>query len=96
MKRRPAPDPCPSCDESVPRNASACPHCGADWNTGWNEDGDTSGRLGLPDEDFDYEDFVKREFDEGGGVREKPANKHWVVLTAAGLLLLFVLGWLLR
>ena len=95
MKRRPAPDPCPNCDEAVPRNARACPHCGADWTTGWHEDGDSADRLGLPDDGFDYDEFVQREFDPGGRIRPKPANKSWVVLTAAALLIAVVFAWIL-
>jgi hypothetical protein len=30
--------PCPNCDGDVPRGALACPHCGADDETGWSED----------------------------------------------------------
>lgn len=95
MKQRPAPDPCPCCDEAVPRNAKACPHCGADWKTGWNEDGDTEGRLGLPDDDFDYEDFARREFGEGGRPKAQPENKAWVIWTAFGLLVVLLFGWLI-
>lgn len=78
MKQEP-PEICPVCGEEVPRNASACPECGADHLSGWNEDADTTGGLGLPDEEFDYDDFVKREF--GGGV--KPEGIAWVWWAAA-------------
>jgi hypothetical protein len=94
MKHRPPPDPCPNCDAEVPRNARACPGCGADWTTGWNEDGDDAGGLDLPEDDFDYDEFVQREFDASGRVRPKPANKPWVVLTALGLLVLIVFAWI--
>ncbi len=78
MKQEP-PEVCPVCGEDVPRNASACPECGADHLSGWREDADTTGGLGLPDEEFDYEDFVEREF--GGGV--KPEGIAWVWWAAA-------------
>ena len=73
--RRTPPPLCPVCDEPVPRNASACPNCGSDWETGWNEDGDTSGRIGVDTEEFDYEEFTKREF-EG---KERPGSKRTLI-----------------
>jgi hypothetical protein len=66
---------CPICGAEVPPNAKACPKCGADEKTGWSEDAETSG-LDLPDEDFDYEEFVKHEF--GGGKKAPiPRGIHW-------------------
>jgi hypothetical protein len=68
--RPPAPDICPVCGEDVPRGAAACPECGADHNSGWREDADSYGAAGLPDEEFDYKEFVRREF----GASAKPAT----------------------
>ena len=48
---------CPSCGTAISPNARSCPECGADEQTGWNAD---TGSLGLPDEDFDYDDFKFR------------------------------------
>ena len=59
----------PVCGEDVPRNARACPQCGADEKSGWAPDAQLLDALDLPDEEFDYEDFVKKEF--GGGSRSK-------------------------
>jgi hypothetical protein len=56
------PDVCPACGEDVPRNALACPECGADHNSGWREDADTYDGIDLPEETFNHEEFVKREF----------------------------------
>jgi hypothetical protein len=67
------PETCPCCGADVPVNAKACPECGADEKTGWSEDAGAEG-LGLPDENFDYEDFVKREF---GAKNPKPRGIHW-------------------
>lgn len=61
---------CPVCDHEVPRGALACPECGADHNSGWREDAETYEALGLPDEDFDYDQFVREEF----GSSIKPAG----------------------
>jgi hypothetical protein len=55
---------CPVCDHDVPRGALACPECGADHNSGWREDAENNDGLDLPDEQFDYEQFVQREFRE--------------------------------
>ena len=52
------PEICPNCGAEVPPKAKACPECGADEATGWSEEAQASG-LDLPDENFDYNDFVK-------------------------------------
>jgi len=67
------PEICPNCGADVPRNARACPECGADEHTGWSEAARTDG-LDLPDETFDYRDFVKREFGDKSPV---PRGIHW-------------------
>ena len=85
------PETCPNCGAEVPPRAKACPECGADEQTGWSEAARTSG-LGLPDENFDYHDFVNREF---GGKRPVPRGISWfwwvvaLVLAAA-----FIIFWL--
>jgi hypothetical protein len=65
-----APDVCPVCGEEVPRSSLACPACGADHNSGWRMDADAQDALDLPDDDFDYDEFVRREFSPGA----KPAG----------------------
>ena len=85
------PEICPNCGAEVPPKARACPECGADEATGWSEEAQASG-LDLPDENFDYNDFVKREF---GGKSPVPRGVHWfwwvvaLVLAAA-----FIAFWL--
>lgn len=80
------PETCPNCGAEVPQNAKACPGCGADENTGWAEDAQqaTAADLGLPEEDFDYDEFVKREF---APALPKPPGLHWI-WWVAGLALL--------
>jgi len=84
-----APEICPNCGAPVPPKARACPECGADEQTGWSDEAHVGG-LDLPDESFDYNDFVKREF---GGKSLVPRGIHWfwwiVALLVAGLLLTF-------
>jgi hypothetical protein len=60
-----APAVCPVCGEDVPRGSLACPECGADHNSGWREEAQTYDSAGLPDEDFDYDQFVRQEFGKG-------------------------------
>jgi hypothetical protein len=67
------PDVCPNCGAEVPRNARACPGCGADEHTGWSDAAVTDG-LDLPDDNFNYDDFVKREF---GSPSPVPRGLHW-------------------
>ena len=88
------PEICPNCGASVPPNAKACPECGSDEQTGWSEEADTGG-LDLPDEEFSYDDFVKKEF---GNASPVPHGLHWfwwvvAVLVLLALLLLWVKFW---
>jgi uncharacterized membrane protein YvbJ len=57
-----APEVCPVCGEDVPRGSLACPECGADHNSGWGQDADTYDAVDLPDEEFNYDEFVREEF----------------------------------
>jgi hypothetical protein len=67
----------------------ACPECGADHNSGWRENADAYDGVNLPDDDFNYHDFVKREF----GSQLKPSGLKmvwwiaWILLIVALLLL---------
>ena len=67
------PETCPHCGADVPPDAKACPECGADEETGWSETAYASG-LGLPDDEFDHDEFVKREF---GSEPLKPRGIGW-------------------
>lgn len=55
---RAAPAECPVCGAAVPRNAHACPECGADERTGWNEEDTRYDGLDLPDHAFGENDSV--------------------------------------
>jgi len=87
------PEVCPACGEDVPRGALACPDCGADERSEWSEDADTMGGLDLPDEEFDYEDFKRREF---GGDGVIPEGIAWVWWAAAVAALLAFIAMMLR
>ena len=77
---------CPVCNEEVPAGALACPECGADHKSGWREEADAYDGVGLPDDDFNYDDFVKQEF----GSHVKPAGLK-MIWWVAGILLIVAL-----
>ncbi|MGA2750992.1 MAG: hypothetical protein ABSG59_19665 [Verrucomicrobiota bacterium] len=86
------PETCPNCGADVPSGAKCCPHCGADEHTGWSEEAYASS-LNLPDESFDYDDFVQREFNEKKSPVPRGVKWFWwaaaivvVVVFVAGLL----------
>jgi hypothetical protein len=86
-----SPEVCPNCGAEVPPDAKACPECGSDERTGWSEAAHAS-RLGLPDENFDHDEFVKAEF---GPEPVRPRGIGWfwwvvAVLVAAGMLFLWL------
>ncbi len=83
-----APENCPVCGESVPRGAAACPGCGADERTGWNEEATRYDGLDLPDPAFADEDTA-------AAARRKHAQGLWLVV-AAGLLVLLIITFVFR
>jgi uncharacterized membrane protein YvbJ len=84
------PETCPNCGAKVPRGAKACPECGSDEETGWSQAAVASG-LDLPEEEFDYNDFVKREFEEKTPKPRGVAWFWWVVAVIVFALLLIML-----
>ncbi|HMC28416.1 MAG TPA: zinc ribbon domain-containing protein [Verrucomicrobiae bacterium] len=87
------PEICPNCGAEVPPRAKACPECGSDEHTGWSEKAATD-HLDLPDEEFDYDEFVKREFGQKKS-RALPKSLLWVIVALA-LLIAFILPFILR
>jgi anaerobic ribonucleoside-triphosphate reductase len=85
------PEICPHCGAEVPANSRSCPECGSDDETGWSERA-TTRRLDLPDPEFDYDDFVKREFGEESEARLKPRGVSWGWWIVAVILILILLG----
>jgi hypothetical protein len=82
------PEVCPVCGEDVPRNAVACPGCGADHNSGWKEEAAAYDAVDLPDDDFNYEEFVKQEF--GSSPHRTGIKPIWWI-TAILLIFIFAL-----
>ena len=92
-----APFDCPHCGAAVPHGAAACPECGSDSSTGWAEDADTAG-AGIAggygdDDDFDYDEFVEREFGgkagQGGGLRSQERVFIVIVLVIVAAALVY-------
>jgi hypothetical protein len=85
-----APPICPNCGAQVPPAARACPECGADEETGWSAEA-YAPQPDLPDEEFDYDKFVDREF---GSAKPVPEGIHWFWwIVAIVLVLAFVSYW---
>ena len=86
------PEICPNCGATVPPKAKACPGCGADEKIGW-ADSTQASNLGISEEEFDYENFVKEEF---GSRNLKPPGIHWLWWLTALLLTFLFLFFCLR
>jgi hypothetical protein len=91
--RRSSPEFCPNCAEAVPPGSLACPSCGSDHESGWKEEAAYSS-AGIPeDDDFNYDEYLEREFNRSPVPRGiKPI--WWV--TALILLALIILGLVLK
>jgi hypothetical protein len=71
----------------VPRNARACPNCGADERSGWNEEGTLYDGIDLPDHAFENSDRPRRSLGPNRFTRVL-----WVVVAVvAGVALLALL-----
>jgi predicted nucleic acid-binding Zn ribbon protein len=64
-----SPDTCPVCGATVPAGAKACPGCGADERSGWDDELTRYDGLDLPDDSFDYDETLR---DEGLKSRRTP------------------------
>jgi hypothetical protein len=88
MTRKTPPAVCPNCSEPVPPSALACPECGADWDTGWKDAVDFGGDEG-PEDDFDYEESLGKEF--GESPKPQDVKPLWWI-TGIAILVLFLFG----
>jgi predicted amidophosphoribosyltransferase len=89
LMKKSSPEICPVCGENVPPSAKACPECGADERSGWKRDALISDALDLPDEEFDYDEFVKEEFENGKS--KSRSQLLWAAVAAALLAILLAL-----
>jgi len=81
-----APTECPVCGETVPRGAKACPGCGADERSGWDEEATRYDDLDLPDSAFEDENRPK-------AAPRTVLDRTWVaigVLLVVALILTFI------
>ena len=83
--RLPPPAVCPICGEDVPPKALACPECGADHESGWREEAGSFAGSDLPDDHFDYDEFLENEF--GRSPKPEGIKTIWWV-TAIALILI--------
>jgi hypothetical protein len=93
---------CPHCGAKVPVGAAFCRECGASDESGWSQEdwqgGETTAGY-APDDDFDYDEFLHREFPEQAPPRQRKqqAKRLVVVLlvlaTVAVLLATTLIGY---
>jgi uncharacterized membrane protein YvbJ len=81
--------PCPVCGFEVKQGAASCPQCGSDERTGWSQGTYLDG-IDLGD-DVDYDELRENEF---GGSAGKKRKVSWIVVVAAALLLLALVGFI--
>ena len=86
MPRFKPPGQCPVCGEWVVKGAAACDSCGSCAISGWSAQADQDG-LDLPDDDFNYDEFLQREFGEDSRGRKAPLKVWWIV----GIILVVIL-----
>ncbi len=61
LSREPVePDFCPHCGSPLPHEALFCRECGASYDAGWEDESPSD--MWAEDDEFDYDDFVAREF----------------------------------
>jgi hypothetical protein len=86
------PGQCPVCGEWVAKGQAACDECGACDQSGWKNPDAASSHdgLDLPEDEFDYDAFIAREF--GGKQGHASGQTHglwfWVSLVLLVILLL--------
>ncbi|MCA9148975.1 MAG: hypothetical protein KDA92_06750 [Planctomycetales bacterium] len=78
-RRRVATFNCPHCGAEVPVTAPSCRECGSDDETGWSEAADSYGAHGGYDDEFDYDEFVSKEFPGYAHESTRDRLKTWGV-----------------
>jgi uncharacterized membrane protein YvbJ len=80
--------PCPHCGAEIPADAKFCRHCGSSDSDGWRDEDPHDAH----DDDFDYEEYVQREFPDTVANTQTPPLWR---LVAVVLLIVLVGGYLL-
>jgi hypothetical protein len=88
---------CPHCGADVPAGAEFCRACGASDESGWIEDdaaweGESPSGY-APDDEFDYDDFVRREFPDRASPLSAVSLKRWATAAIVVLICLALLLW---
>lgn len=90
---------CPHCGAEVPVNAEFCRECGASDEFGWDEDGhwwDDELPTGYgTDPEFDYDEFIAREFHHHASPWAKARVKRLALGVIVVLVCLALLVWTL-
>lgn len=81
---------CAHCNEEIPLNARACPHCGSDEQTGWSDQTHLDGMSEL--DEVDYDELLREEFPELAP--KKKTTISWKIVVGAIVLLCFIAGML--
>ena len=84
---------CPHCHSEIKDDATFCPHCGSDKNTGWSEGAEFTD-LETPD----YDEIVENEFgtDEFGNKKKKSFSGVIGTIAAIIVALAFIAVFVLR
>ena len=90
MARFKPPGQCPVCGEWIPKGVVACDECGSCDKSGWKnpDSAQTYDGLDLPDDEFDYDEYVAREFGGSVGPSRNERQRFWLWV---GLILFAVL-----
>jgi hypothetical protein len=83
------PPSCPNCGAVVPADAKACPECGSDEETGWSDEA-YDPKPDLPDDEFDYEEYSKKEFGSKDPVPQGISVLWWIVGIAVTAAILYI------
>jgi len=91
---------CPHCGSDVDKKAIFCRECGASEDSGWNTDdslGSSDSYDGYGDEDFDYDEFLRREFPTQAPQNTAQGWRHWtavaiILITCASFFLWMFVG----
>jgi hypothetical protein len=89
-KRHPGFFSCPHCGAQVRRDAAACRECGSDAETGWSDEEHADGGY-AQDDDFDYDEYVRREFPDDADGPPRRTPWQWIVAIVAVLLIVAML-----
>lgn len=83
---------CPCCGARVPAGADSCRECGASDESGWDPD-DLDGD---EEDEFDYDDFLRREFPEHAPPNpQRSRRQRWLLVCVAIIIaaLLLAMFW---